>query len=138
MVALLTSKVIYVSFTKSCGFRPFLTHGRLTSRVVAREDEWPCSAMQLRAGVEDELVRRLSGVGHCAGHVVGWTVDDVVSEEVLALPESAIVRFERIELVQPVEEGLFGDGEEGLEIFLCTFGGCYALVAVVVTFLGRV
>ena len=54
------------------------------------------------------------------------------------MPESAVVRFERIELVQPVEEGLFGDREEGLEIFLCTFGGCYALVAVVVTFLGRV
>jgi hypothetical protein len=47
--------------------------------------------VQLSAGVEDELVRWLTGVGHCAGHVVGWTVDDEVAEEILALPESAIV-----------------------------------------------
>jgi hypothetical protein len=55
--------------------------------------------VQLRASVEDEFVRWLARVGHCAGHVVGWAVDDVVAEEVLALPESAVVRFQRVELV---------------------------------------
>ena len=91
--------------------------------------------MQLRACVEDELVRRQTGVGHCAGHVVGWTVDDVVAEEILALPESAVVGLQRVKLVQPTEEGLLCDWEESLEICLGACGGCYALVAVVVSFL---
>lgn len=65
--------------------------GLRTRGVVPREHEWACGAVQLSAGVEDELVRWLAGVGHCAGHVMGWTVDDEVAEEILTLPESAIV-----------------------------------------------
>ena len=88
MVALLTSVVSRLASTKSRG----CAGGGLRTRgVVPREDEWACGAVQLSAGVEDELVRWLTGVGHCTGHVVGWTVDDEVAEEILALPESAIV-----------------------------------------------
>ena len=65
----------------------------LTRGVVLCEDESACGAVQVRAGVEDELVGWLAGVGHCAGHVVGRAVDDEVAEEVLALPESAVVRI---------------------------------------------
>jgi hypothetical protein len=64
----------------------------LTRRVVPGKDKRCRSAVQLRASIEDELIRWLTGVGHCAGHVVRRTVDDVVAEEVLALPESAVVR----------------------------------------------
>jgi len=71
----------------------------LTRRVIPRKDERRCGAVQLRAGVEDELVRGQASVGHCACHVMGWAVDDVVAEEVLALPESAVVGFKWIELV---------------------------------------
>ena len=49
--------------------------------------------MQWRASVEYKLVRWLAGVGHGTGHVMGRAVDDVVTEEILALPESAIVGF---------------------------------------------
>lgn len=47
--------------------------------------------MQLRARIKDKFVRWQAGVGHGAGHVVCWTVDDVVAEEILALPERAVV-----------------------------------------------
>lgn len=49
--------------------------------------------MQLRASVEYKLIRWLASVGHCTSHVMGRAVDDVVAEEVLALPESAVVSF---------------------------------------------
>lgn len=64
-----------------------------TRGIVLCEDESTCGTVQLRAGVEDELVRWLAGVGRRAGHVIGGAVDDEVTEEILALPESAIVRF---------------------------------------------
>jgi len=86
----------------------------LTSRIVTRKDKRACGAVQLRASVENKLIRWLAGVGHCAGHVVSRTVDDIVAEEVLALPESAVVGFERVELIQPVEERLLGNWEESL------------------------
>jgi hypothetical protein len=65
----------------------------LTRRVITRKDERASSAVQLRAGIKDELVRWLACISHCAGHVVGRTVDDEVAENVLTLPESAVVGF---------------------------------------------
>jgi hypothetical protein len=70
-----------------------LSGARHTRRVITRKDERAGGAVQLRAGVEDELVCWLACIGHCAGHVVCWTVNDEVAENVLALPESAVVRF---------------------------------------------
>jgi len=90
-------EVLEVSFDG----KMLLVGGRwlLTRGVVLCEDESACGAVQLRAGVEDELVRWLAGVGHRAGHVIGWAVDDEVAEEILALPESAVVRLQGVELV---------------------------------------
>ena len=91
MVALLTSVRVWssastVRCSSACSW--LLTRG-----IVLCEDESARGAVQLRAGVEDELVRWLAGVGHRAGHVMGWAVDDEVAEEILALPESAVVRL---------------------------------------------
>jgi hypothetical protein len=49
--------------------------------------------MQLRASIKDEFVRRQALVSHCTGHIVRRAVDDIVSKEILALPESTVVRF---------------------------------------------
>jgi hypothetical protein len=49
--------------------------------------------MQLRASIEDEFIRRQALVSHCTGHIVRRAVDDIVSKEILALPESTVVRF---------------------------------------------
>jgi hypothetical protein len=49
--------------------------------------------MQLRPSIKDEFIRRQALVSHCTGHIMRRAVDDVVSEEILALPESAVIRF---------------------------------------------
>ena len=91
MVALLTSvKFWRFASTVRCSS---VGNWLLTRGIVLREDESACGAVQLRAGVEDEFICWLAGVGHCAGHVVGWAVDDEVAEKILALPESAVVRL---------------------------------------------
>ena len=79
--------------------------------------------MSLVAGVEDQLVCRNAGVATGGCHVVGWTIDDEVAEERLASPESAVVGFGRIELVQAIEEVLLGVGEQLLEVCGCALGG---------------
>jgi hypothetical protein len=65
----------------------------LTRRIISREDERARGAVQLRACVEDELVRWLACISHCAGHVVCRAVDDEVAKDILTLPESAVVGF---------------------------------------------
>jgi hypothetical protein len=79
--------------------------------------------VRLGAGVEDELVRWNTHVAHRAGHVVGGTVDDEVAKECLALPEGAVERIFRVQLVQPIEEVLFGVGEEFLQVRCGALGG---------------
>jgi len=76
-------------------------------------DEQPSSAVQLGPGVEDELVGCEARVGGCGGHVVRRAVDDEVAKELLALEECAVIGRAGVELVEAVEEGLFGVGEEG-------------------------
>jgi hypothetical protein len=49
--------------------------------------------MQLCASIKDEFIRRQALVSHSAGHVMRRAVNDVVPEEILALPESAVIRF---------------------------------------------
>lgn len=90
--------------------------------------------MLLGAGIEDELVRRDAHVAHRAGHVVRGAVDDEVAEDCLALPESAVVRIRRVELVQTVEEVLLGVWEELLQVHCSSCGGQFALVAEVESF----
>lgn len=71
----------------------------LTGRVVGLESESFGGAVDLGASVEDQLVNRDACVAASGSHVVGWAVDDEVAEERLALPESAVVSFGRVELV---------------------------------------
>lgn len=91
--------------------------------------------MQLRASIKDEFIRRQALFSHCTGHIMRGAVNNVVSEEILALPESAVVRFYWVELVESVEERFLRDGEEGLQVCLSFGDGGYALVAIVVAFL---
>jgi hypothetical protein len=65
----------------------------LTSRIVPRKQKRSRSAMQLRASIKDEFVCRQALISHSTSHVIRRAVDDVVSKEILALPESAVVRF---------------------------------------------
>jgi len=90
-------EVLEVSFDG----KMLLVGGRwlFTRGVVLCEDECACGAVQLCAGIEDEFICWLADVGHCAGHVIGWAVDDEVAEEILALPESAVVRLQGVEMV---------------------------------------
>lgn len=90
MVALFTSAELEVSYDDSMRSAVSML---LTRRIVLREDERASSAVQLRAGIKDELVRWLACISHCAGHVISRAVDDEVAEDILALPESAVVRF---------------------------------------------
>jgi hypothetical protein len=90
--------------------------------------------VRLGAGVKDELVSRDSHVTHRAGHVIRRTVDDEVAKECLALPECAVERIFRVQLVQPIEEVLFGVGEEFLQVRCGALGGQLALVAEAIAF----
>lgn len=91
MVALLTSASH--NMLAQASYWCFCSGGEveLTRTIVPREDERCSSTVQLRASVEDEFVRWQTVVGHCTGHIVCRTVDDVVTKDVLALPESAVV-----------------------------------------------
>lgn len=106
---------------------------RLT--VVWLGDECIHSSVLLRAGIEDQLVSRDTPVAHCARHVVSRTVDDEITEQRLALPESAVVGIGWVELIQTIEKVLLGVGEELLQIHLCALGRQLALVAEVETFI---
>lgn len=85
--------------------------------------------MLLGAGVEDELVGGDSHIGHSACHVVGRAVDDEVTKERLPLPECAIERIHRVQLVEAVEERLLRVWEELLQIHSCALRSKFALVA---------
>lgn len=84
----------------------------LTRRIVRLRNEPSRRAVLLAAGVEDELVSRHAHVAHRAGHVVRGAVDDEVSKNGLALPESAVERICRVQLVETVEEVLLGVWEQ--------------------------
>jgi hypothetical protein len=102
MVALLTSVGVVVSFC-SARLDKMQAHLRiskevgagheLTSRIIPRKQKRPRGAMQLCASIKDEFIRRQALVSHSAGHVMRRAVNDVVPEEILALPESAVIRF---------------------------------------------
>ena len=62
--------------------------------------------MQLYSGIEDELVRRLTSIGDCTGHVVSRTVDDVVAVDRLTLEECGIESARWIYFVESGEEGV--------------------------------
>lgn len=101
----------------------------LTGRVVGLESESFGGAVDLGASVEDQLVSRDACVAAGGSHVVGWAVDDEVAEERLALPESAVVGFGRVELVQAVEEVLLGVREQLLQVCGRALGSQDALIA---------
>ena len=71
----------------------------LTGRVIGLEGEGFGSAVDLGAGVEDQLVCRDACIAASGSHVVRRAIDDEVAKERLALPESAVVSFGRVELV---------------------------------------
>jgi hypothetical protein len=134
MVALLTAARKQVSIDNKTS-RKHKSQSRLTRPLIPRKDKRRRSAVQLRARIEDELIRRQPGVCHCRSHVCGWAVDDIVAEEILALPERAVIGLERVELVETGEERRFGGGEEGLQVGLGFGGGGDGAVAVVIAFL---
>ena len=95
----------------------------LTRRVVRQRDKHSGRAVRLGTGVEDEFVSRDAHVTHRASHIVRRTIDDEVAEEGLALPESAVERVGRVQLVESIEEVLLGVGEEFLQVRGCALGG---------------
>ena len=101
----------------------------LTGRVVGLEDEDCGGTVELVAGVEDHFVRWDALIGHSGCYVRSWAVDDKVTKERLALPECAVISFDRVELIQTIEEMLLCVREQLLEVCGCALRGKYALVA---------
>lgn len=101
----------------------------LTGRVIGPENEYCGGAVELVAGVEDHVIRWNTLTGHSGCHVTSWAVDDKVAKERLALPESAVIGFVQVELMQAIEELLLHVGEQSLEVRRCTLSGQHALVA---------
>lgn len=85
--------------------------------------------MELVSSVEDHFVRWDALISHGGCHVTSWAVNDKVTEERLALPESAVEGFGWVELIQAVEEMLLSIREQLLEVCCCALGGQDALVA---------
>lgn len=94
--------------------------------------------MQLRPGVENELVRRQTRVRNSSSHPLRRAINNEIPEKILPLPERTVILLSGIKHLQPIEKRPFRRRPESLQICPRVFGGSDALVPVIVPFVAVV